>query len=71
MSCEHLLLLNSTELRRLLTKPENIDQARALLAEQVGKIMLIPNEKGEYLAKGSIDFFGDARLRVSGAGGQS
>lgn len=60
-----------TDLRRLLGKPESIHEARALLAQQIGRIALIPNGKGEYLAKGSIDFFGDARLRVSGAGGQS
>jgi hypothetical protein len=29
---------------------------------------LVPDE-GEYVAKGSVDFFGDMGLRVSGAGG--
>jgi site-specific DNA recombinase len=59
-----------TDLRRLLAKPENIHEARALLANQIGKITLVPNERG-YLAQGSIDFFGDTTLRVSGAGGES
>ena len=58
------------DLRSLLTKPENIQEARALLAEQIGKITLVPNE-GEYVAEGSVDFFGEMGLRVSGAGGQN
>ncbi len=60
-----------TDLRRLLANPENIHEARALLAQQIGRITLIPSEKGEYLAQGSVDFFGDKGLRVSGAGGES
>jgi site-specific DNA recombinase len=59
-----------TDLRRLLATPENIHEARALLASQIGKITLVPNEGG-YLAQGSVDFFGDMDLRVSGAGGES
>ena len=59
-----------TDLRRLLEKPESIDQARMLLADQIGKITLVPNDR-EYLAQGSVDFFGEKGLRVSGAGGQS
>lgn len=59
-----------TDLRRLLEKPKNIHGARMLLADQIGKITLVPKE-GEYLAEGSVDFFGDKGLRVSGAGGQS
>jgi hypothetical protein len=42
-----------------------------VLAEQIGKITLVPDASGGYLAKGSIDFFEDIDLRVSGAGGQS
>ena len=57
-----------TDLRRLLAKPENIREARALLAEQLGKITLVPDE-GKYLAQGSVDFFGDKGIRVSGAEG--
>jgi site-specific DNA recombinase len=59
-----------TDLRRLLEKPKNIHEARMLLADQIGKITLVPKE-GEYLAEGSVDFFGDKGLRVSGAGGES
>ena len=59
-----------TDLRRLLAKPENIHEARVLLADQIGKITLVPQE-GKYLAQGSVDFFGDKGLRVSGAEGQS
>jgi site-specific DNA recombinase len=59
-----------TNLRRLLAKPENIHEARALLADQIGKITLVP-DGGKYVAQGSVDFFGDSGLRVSGAGGQS
>ena len=58
------------DLRGLLAKPENIEEARALLAEQIGKITLVPNE-GEYVAKGSVDFFGEMRLRTNGAGART
>jgi hypothetical protein len=57
-----------TDLRRLLGKPENIHEARMVLADQIGKITLVPKE-GAYVAQGSVDFFGDMGLRVSGAGG--
>lgn len=60
-----------TELRQLLARPENVQEARALLARQIGPITLIPTKEGGYSAKGSVDFFGDMGLRVSGAGGQS
>jgi site-specific DNA recombinase len=59
-----------SNLRALLSKPENVYQARALLAEQVGKITLAP-ENGTYVAKGSVDFFGDSTLRVECAGGRN
>jgi site-specific DNA recombinase len=59
-----------TELRQLLARPENVHEARALLARQIGPITLIPTKEG-YSARGSVDFFGDTGLRVSGAGGQS
>jgi hypothetical protein len=35
------------------------NEARAVLAEQIGKITLVPDASGGYLAKGSIDFFED------------
>ena len=63
-----------TEMRHLLAKPENLDEARALIAERVGKFTLLPvSDSGEwsYTARGSVDFFGDACLRVDGAGGQN
>src|SRR4029077_12073595 len=60
-----------TELRQLLARPENVHEARALLARQIGPITLIPTGDGDYSARGSVDFFGDMDLRVSGAGGQS
>lgn len=60
-----------SELRQLLSRPENLQEARALLAQQIGPITLIPTQEGEYSARGSVDFFGDMGLRVSGAGGQS
>jgi site-specific DNA recombinase len=59
-----------TDLWRLLEKPKNIHETRMLLADQIGKITLVPKE-GEYLAEGSVDFFGDTGLRVNGAGGES
>jgi hypothetical protein len=51
-----------------LPKLESIQEARALLAEQIGKIALVPND-GEYVAKGSVDFFGEMGLRTNCAGG--
>jgi hypothetical protein len=64
-----------TRLRGLLANPGAIHEARALLAEQVGKFALdrVP-ENGEisFKASGQIYFFGDeAFTRVGGAGGQS
>ena len=60
-----------TELQQLLTRPENVHEARALLAERIGRITLMPTKEGEYTATGSVDFFGDIDLRVEGAGGES
>jgi hypothetical protein len=61
-----------TDLRRLLSKPANIHEARALLAEQFGKFTLLPFEdagKWSYTANGSVDLFGEKLARVDGAGG--
>jgi site-specific DNA recombinase len=62
-----------TQLRGLLTNPSAIHEARALLAEQVGKFTLERIQEGGkivFKANGKIDFFGgDAFTRVGGAGG--
>ena len=64
-----------TRLREVLSDPEPIHEARALLAEQVGKFTLNRVEgKGgmSYKASGTIDFFGEgAFTQPSGAGGQT
>ena len=62
-----------SDLRLLLAKPANVHEARALLAEQFGKITLEPTVLAgheAYIAKGSIDFFGGETLRVVGAEGR-
>ena len=63
----------STRLRELLANPKAIHEARALLAEQIGKFTLERiSENGEvsFKANGNIDFFGEEALtRVGGAGG--
>lgn len=65
----------STRLRELLANPKAIHEARALLAEQIGKFTLERiSENGEvsFKANGNIDFFGEEALtRVGGAGGQN
>jgi hypothetical protein len=62
-----------TNLRKLISHPESVDQARAALAEHFGKFTLEPvTGTGErsYLAHGQVDFFGeDAMARTGGAGG--
>jgi hypothetical protein len=62
-------------LRELLANPKAIHEARALLAEQIGKFTLERiSENGEvsFKANGNIDFFGEEALtRVGGAGGQN
>ena len=61
-----------TDLRRLLSKPESVHEARALLAEQFGKFTLLPVSdlgKWDYRATGSVDLFGEKLVRVDGAGG--
>jgi hypothetical protein len=64
-----------TRLRELLANPAAIHEARALLAEQVGKFKLQRVvEKGatSFKANGNIDFLGEEALtRVGGAGGQN
>ena len=69
LALEHL-----NQMRRLLAKPENVNEARAVNAERLGTFTLYPGEEaGEwaYTAKGSVDFFGETNLRVGGAGGQN
>ena len=61
-----------TEMQSLLAKPKNVHEARALLAERVGKFTLLTaSDSGEwsYTANGSVDFFDGTTLRVDGAGG--
>lgn len=62
-------------LRELLANPAAIHEARALLAEQIGKFTIERvSENGEVTVKanGMIDFFGDeAFIQLSGAGGQN
>ena len=64
-----------TRLRELLANPAAIHEARALLAEQVGKFTLqrvSEDGKVSFKADGQIDFFGEEALtRVGGAGGQN
>jgi len=61
-----------TQLRGLLTNPSAIHEARALLAEQVGKFTLervYSDGKVSFKANGKIDFFGEEALtQLSGAG---
>lgn len=61
-----------TALQGLLSHPDSINEARALLAEQVGKIDLAPvsnDGRWTYYASGEVDFFSNSR--VGGAEGQS
>jgi site-specific DNA recombinase len=62
-------------LRALLSAPSAVHEARALLAERIGKLTLertVEPGQGVYRAKGQIDFFDDELLtRVGGAGGQN
>jgi site-specific DNA recombinase len=62
-------------LKQLLTDPKAIHEARAMLAEQVGKFTIERTEENgsaTLKANGSIDFFGEEALtRVGGAGGQN
>ncbi len=64
-----------TDLRRLLSHPESVHEARALLGEHIGKISLAPvsdNGQHTYVARGAVDFFGEqALMRVGCAGGQN
>jgi hypothetical protein len=67
-----LAMSRLTRLSELLTDPSAIHEARALLAEQVGKFTLHRVQEGEsttYKASGKIDFFGEVTLtQLSGAG---
>jgi site-specific DNA recombinase len=64
-----------TKIRELISHPESIDLARAVLAEHFGTFTLEPTiQNGEpvYLAHGKVDFFGEeAMARTGGAGGQN
>jgi hypothetical protein len=64
-----------TKIRELISHPESIDLARAVLAEHFGTFTLEPAmQDGEpvYLAHGKVDFFGDEVMaRTGGAGGQN
>ena len=54
-----------TGLRKLLAHQDSTLQARAMLAEQFGKITLAPvNDNGRltYTAKGKVDFFSGSRV---------
>jgi hypothetical protein len=56
-----------TRLRELLTNPAAICEARALLAEQIGKFTLERAEedgKVSFKANGNIDFFGKRFLHA-------
>ena len=62
-------------LRELLANPAAVHEARALLAEQIGKFTLerVSDAEGgkiAFKANGQIDFFGEEALtRVGGSGG--
>jgi hypothetical protein len=60
-------------LRKLISQPESVDQARAALAEFFGSFTLDPSaQAGEsaYSIRGEVDFFGgDSSARTGGAGG--
>lgn len=45
-----------SEMRRLLAKPENIGEARAVLAERVGSFTLSPAWNGVVRRKAPVDF---------------
>lgn len=68
IAMEHL-----AHLRKLVSKPENVEQTRAVLAEHFGTFKLeAVNEGGElkYRAHGKVDFFGREKVaRTGGAGG--
>src|SRR5260370_34326574 len=69
-----LAVTRLTEMRRLLAKPKNVHEARALLAERVAKFTLFPSSysaEWSYTAKGSLGFLSETTLRVDGAGGLS
>jgi len=62
-------LTRLSQIRALLSQPSEVHEARALLAEQFGKLTLERAADG-FRANGEIDFFGDEALtRVGGAGG--
>ena len=62
-------------LRKLVSKPENVEHTRAVLAEHFRAFKLEPvNENGElkYRAHGKVDFLAGRKVtRTDGAGGQN
>jgi site-specific DNA recombinase len=64
-----------TNLRKLISHPESVDQARAALAEYFGRFTLDRTsqaDEGSYSVRGEVDFFGpEALARTGGAGGQN
>jgi hypothetical protein len=64
--------LRLTRLRELLANPTAIHAARALLADQIGKLKLVrveENVRMSFKAYGNLDFFGEEALtRVDCAG---
>jgi len=69
-----LAISRLAKIRELITHPDSIDLARAVVAEHFGTFTLEPTVQGGepvYLAHGKVDFFGDeAMARTGGAGGQ-
>jgi hypothetical protein len=63
------------KIREVISHPEGVDLAHAVLAEHFGTFTLEPTiQDGEpvYLAHGKVDFSGEeAMARTNGAGGQN
>jgi hypothetical protein len=58
--------------RDLISHPESIDLARAVLAEHFGTLKLEPTiheREPVYLAHGKVDFFGEEAMARTGAAG--
>ena len=60
-------------IRNLISHPESVHEARAVMAAQFGKLTLTPIRKNgtlSYAVRGKVDFFEEqAMIRVGGAGG--
>jgi hypothetical protein len=64
--------LRLTRLRELLANPTAIHAARALLADQIGKLKLVrveENGRMSFKAYGNLDFFGEEALTRGLCGG--